>query len=114
MVLSLSAERNMYQQVFHGGNGGKGGSVIFVGNTNLQTLLDFDTSTCLRHKMGNVAVQIIALARVGKDLIVEVPCGTSIYDAGTSVLICDIVEPGQSFRVAEGGKGGVRKSTFFE
>ena len=95
-----------------GGNGGKGGSVIFVGNTNLQTLLDFRYKHLFKAQNGERGGPNNCTGAGGKDLIVEVPCGTSVYDAVTSVLLCDIVEPGQSFRVAEGGKGGLGNQHF--
>ncbi len=95
-----------------GGNGGKGGSVIFVGNTNLQTLLDFRYKHLFKAQNGERGGPNNCTGAGGKDLIVEIPCGTSIYDAATSALLCDIVEPGQRFRVAEGGKGGLGNQHF--
>ena len=94
-----------------GGNGGKGGSVIFVADTNLQTLLDFRYKHLFKAPNGERGPNNCTGAG-GKDLIIEVPCGTSVYDAVTSVLLCDIVEPGQIFRVAEGGKGGLGNQHF--
>ena len=95
-----------------GGNGGKGGSVIFVADTNLQTLLDFRYKHLFKAPNGERGGPNNCTGAGGKDLIIEVPCGTSVYDAVTSVLLCDIVEPGQIFRVAEGGKGGLGNQHF--
>ncbi len=95
-----------------GGNGGKGGSVIFVANTNLQTLLDFRYKHLFKAENGERGGPNNCTGAGGKDLIIEVPCGTAVYDAVTSVLLCDIIEPGQSFRVAEGGKGGLGNQHF--
>lgn len=48
----------------------------------------------------------------GKDLIIEIPCGTAIYDATTSALLCDLVHPGERFIAAQGGKGGLGNQHF--
>ena len=75
-----------------GGNGGKGGSVIFVADTNLQTLLDFRYKHLFKAPNGERGGPNNCTGAGGKDLIIEVPCGTSVYDAVTSVLLCDIVD----------------------
>ena len=95
-----------------GGNGGRGGSIIFVADNNLQTLLDFRYKHLFKAQNGERGGPNNCTGAGGKDLIVEVPCGTSVYDAATSALLCDIVEPGQSFQVAKGGKGGLGNQHF--
>ncbi|MBW4559376.1 MAG: GTPase ObgE [Trichormus sp. ATA11-4-KO1] len=95
-----------------GGNGGRGGSVIFVVDTNLQTLLDFRYKHLFKADNGGRGGPNNCTGANGKDLIIEVPCGTSVYDASTGALLCDLIEPGQSFRVAEGGKGGLGNQHF--
>lgn len=95
-----------------GGNGGKGGSVIFVTDTNLQTLLDFRYKHIFKAENGERGGPNNCTGAGGKDLIVEVPCGTSVYDGETDALLCDLIEPGQVFRVAEGGKGGLGNQHF--
>ncbi|KZL48907.1 MULTISPECIES: GTPase ObgE [Cyanophyceae] len=95
-----------------GGNGGRGGSVIFVVDTNLQTLLDFRYKHLFKADNGGRGGPNNCTGANGKDLIVEVPCGTSVYDGSTGALLCDLVEPGQRFRVAEGGKGGLGNQHF--
>ncbi|MBD2139063.1 GTPase ObgE [Anabaena sp. FACHB-1237] len=95
-----------------GGNGGKGGSVIFVANENLQTLLDFRYKHLFKAENGERGGPNNCTGAGGKDLIIEVPCGTAIYDAETSALICDLVENGQRFIAALGGKGGLGNQHF--
>jgi GTPase len=95
-----------------GGNGGKGGSVIFVADTNLQTLLDFKYKHIFKADNGGRGGPNNCTGANGKDLIIEVPCGTAIYDGETDALLCDLVEPGQRFPAAEGGKGGLGNQHF--
>ncbi len=95
-----------------GGNGGRGGSIIFVAVENLQTLLDFRYNHLFKAQSGTRGGPNNCTGAAGKDLIVEVPCGTSIYDASTGALLSDLIEPGQTFRVAEGGKGGLGNQHF--
>jgi len=95
-----------------GGNGGRGGSVIFVAVENLQTLLDFRYNHLFKAQNGARGGPNNCTGAAGKDLIVEVPCGTTIYDAGTGALLADLIEPRQQFRVAEGGKGGLGNQHF--
>ncbi|QYX32510.1 GTPase ObgE [Sphaerospermopsis torques-reginae] len=95
-----------------GGNGGRGGTVIFVADNNLQTLLDFRYKHIFKAENGERGGPNNCTGANGKDLIIEVPCGTAIYDGEMDALLCDLVEPGQRFRAAEGGKGGLGNQHF--
>ncbi|MBD2163525.1 GTPase ObgE [Calothrix membranacea FACHB-236] len=95
-----------------GGNGGRGGSIIFVAVENLQTLLDFRYNHRFQAENGGRGGPNNCTGAAGKDLIIEVPCGTAIYDAATGALLGDLIEPGQKFRAAEGGKGGLGNQHF--
>jgi GTPase len=95
-----------------GGNGGRGGSVIFQAVENLQTLLDFRYNHLFKAENGARGGPNNCTGASGKDLIIEVPCGTAIYDASTGELLSDLTEPGQKFLVAEGGKGGLGNQHF--
>ncbi|BAY28394.1 small GTP-binding protein [Tolypothrix tenuis PCC 7101] len=95
-----------------GGNGGRGGSIIFVAVENLQTLLDFRYNHRFQAENGGRGGPNNCTGASGKDLIIEIPCGTAIYDATTGALLEDLIEPGQRFRVAEGGKGGLGNQHF--
>lgn len=95
-----------------GGNGGRGGSVILKAESNLQTLLDFRYNHLFKADDGQRGGPNNRTGASGKDLIIEVPCGTVIYDAETDELLGDLVEPGQTFCAAEGGKGGLGNQHF--
>ncbi|MEL6939639.1 MAG: GTPase ObgE [Cyanobacteria bacterium J06598_1] len=95
-----------------GGTGGKGGSVVFVTNSNLQTLLDFRYAHKFKAQDGGKGGPKNRTGANGDDLIVEVPCGTLIYDLDTDELVGDLTEPGQRVVVAPGGKGGLGNKHF--
>jgi GTP-binding protein len=95
-----------------GGNGGKGGSVYLRAEENLQTLLDFKYNHKFKAEDGSRGGPNNRTGANGKDLIIEVPCGTVVYDAQTGELIGDLVQPGQTLLVAAGGKGGLGNQHF--
>ncbi|MBO3457321.1 GTPase ObgE [Aetokthonos hydrillicola Thurmond2011] len=95
-----------------GGNGGKGGSVIFIAEENLQTLLDFKYNHRFQADNGARGGPNNRTGANGKDLILEVPCGTVVYDAETGEVIGDLTEPKQTLVVATGGKGGLGNQHF--
>ncbi|AUT02607.1 GTPase ObgE [Nostoc sp. CENA543] len=95
-----------------GGNGGRGGSVIFMAVENLQTLLDFRYNHIFKGENGGRGGPNNCTGASGKDLIIEVPCGTVIYDAETGDFIGDLTEKNQKLLVAQGGKGGLGNQHF--
>jgi GTPase len=95
-----------------GGNGGKGGSVIFVAANRLQTLLDFKYASSFKAENGKRGGPNNCTGADGRDRVVDVPCGTVIYDGDTDELIGDLVEDGQTLCVAKGGKGGLGNKHF--
>ncbi len=95
-----------------GGNGGKGGSVILKAAENLQTLLDFRYNHLFKAEDGQRGGPNNRTGASGRDRIIEVPCGTLVYDAETDDLLGDLVEPGQTLCVAQGGKGGLGNQHF--
>ncbi len=95
-----------------GGNGGRGGSVIFKAVENLQTLLDFRYKHLFKADNGGRGGPNNCTGASGKDLIIEVPCGTVIYDAETNAILGDLIQPEQTFLIAEGGKGGLGNQYF--
>jgi GTPase len=95
-----------------GGNGGRGGSVIFVAVENLQTLLDFRYNHIFKADNGGRGGPNNCTGASGKDLIIEIPCGTAIYDAETGDLIGDLTKPNQKLIIAQGGKGGLGNQYF--
>jgi GTP-binding protein len=95
-----------------GGNGGKGGSVIFKAKENLQTLLDFQYSRIFKAEDGQRGGPNNCTGANGSDRIIEVPCGTVVYERDTQEIIGDLVTPGQTLCVAAGGKGGLGNRHF--
>ncbi|MEM8777306.1 MAG: GTPase ObgE [Cyanobacteria bacterium P01_G01_bin.49] len=95
-----------------GGNGGWGGSVILKAAENLQTLLDFRYARHFKADNGKRGGPSNCTGATGKDLIVEVPCGTMVYDAEIEEIVGDLVENGQTLCVAQGGKGGLGNAHF--
>ena len=95
-----------------GGNGGRGGSVIFVTKENLQTLLDFRYNHRFQGENGSRGGPNNRTGAAGSDRIIEVPCGTTFYDGETGELIGDLIKPGQTLCVAAGGKGGLGNKFF--
>ncbi|GBL13986.1 GTPase Obg [Microcystis aeruginosa NIES-1211] len=95
-----------------GGNGGKGGSVIFVATQNLQTLLDFQYSRYFKADDGKRGGPNNCTGANGSDRIIKVPRGTVVYDLDSEEIIGDLVTPEQTLIVAAGGKGGLGNRHF--
>lgn len=90
-----------------GGNGGKGGDVIFKTDSNLSTLYKFRNKKRFFAQNGGNGAGKKCSGRSGEDLFIKVPCGTIIKDLDSDSLICDMNKPGMNFVAARGGKGGV-------
>ena len=89
-----------------GGDGGKGGSVTFVGDEGLSTLIDLKYNKILRAEDGETGKPKKMNGRSGVDLMVRVPVGTTIYDESTDKVIGDITENEQEILICKGGRGG--------
>jgi GTP-binding protein len=95
-----------------GGNGGNGGSVILVAVEHLQTLLDFRYAHRFKAANGERGGPKNMTGGAGSDRLIEVPCGTMVYDAETEEVLGDLIAPGQTLCVAKGGKGGLGNKHF--
>jgi len=95
-----------------GGNGGRGGDVILVAVEHLQTLLDFKYAHRFQAENGGRGGPNNRTGADGSDRIIEVPCGTVIYDTDTDEILGDLVQSGQTLCVAQGGKGGLGNKHF--
>lgn len=89
-----------------GGNGGKGGDVIFRGDIHINTLLDFRFQRNFTAEDGRPGDKNRCTGRDGKDMIIRVPMGTEIHNAETHELIADITPENPEYCIARGGKGG--------
>lgn len=110
--LSFRREKYVERGGPDGGNGGDGGSVFLLAEPSMNTLADFRVARKFRADSGQPGAGRNMTGRSGVDLDVRVPCGTTVHDVDTGELICDIVEPGQRQKVAEGGRGGLGNAHF--
>ncbi len=89
-----------------GGDGGQGGSVILRGNRNYWTLLHLRYERHAFATHGGNGGKAKSFGKDGEDKIIEVPCGTVVYNAETGAYICDVTEHGQEVVLLKGGRGG--------
>lgn len=95
-----------------GGDGGKGGSVIFVGDEGLTTLLDFRYQKHIVAPDGENGKPKNCYGRDGKDIRVKVPVGSVVTDLTTGAVLADITRHGQEAVIARGGRGGRGNTRF--
>ena len=95
-----------------GGNGGKGGSIIFKADKGLKTLIDLRYNKILKADSGKMGRGRNQTGESASDKIVIVPVGTTIKDVDTNLIICDLVKDGQECVVAKGGRGGKGNAAF--
>ena len=89
-----------------GGDGGKGGDVIFEVKQTLNTLSSFRQNQKFKAEEGNKGGPSQMTGRNGKDLVIYVPPGTMLFDADTGELIGDLTKPGEKLTILKGGRGG--------
>ncbi len=90
-----------------GGDGGRGGHVILRGNRNYWTLLHLKYDRHVFATHGGNGSKNKSFGKDGEDKVIEVPCGTVVYNAETGEYICDITEHGQEIILLKGGRGGL-------
>jgi len=95
-----------------GGDGGKGGSVIFVADQNLHTLQDIRYKKSYQADNGAPGSSNQKTGRDGEDVRIRVPLGTLIRDRNTSKVEADLVIEGEEFVACPGGKGGKGNARF--
>ena len=93
-----------------GGDGGRGGNIIFKADKDTNTLIDFRFTPILTAENGKNGAGQRAAGRSGKDLIVEVPIGTVVRKNGE--IIADLTSDGQEAIIAKGGDGGFGNAHF--
>ncbi|MDR7486196.1 MAG: GTPase ObgE [Armatimonadota bacterium] len=89
-----------------GGDGGAGGSVVFVADASRSTLVDFRYRQHFRAPRGGHGEGARRTGRSGPDLVVPVPVGTIVRDAQTGEVLADLAQDGQRAVIARGGRGG--------
>ena len=93
-----------------GGDGGRGGNVVFLATEQLNTLLNFRYKPELKAEDGAAGAKKKMTGRAGKDLVVKVPVGTLVKRDG--LIIADLTESGQEIIIAKGGDGGFGNAHF--
>lgn len=89
-----------------GGDGGKGGDIIFRATQNMNTLYSFRFKKKFYAENGLDGKKQLKTGASGNDLVIDVPCGTVIIDAETNKVIADLSEAGMTFTALKGGAGG--------
>ena len=95
-----------------GGDGGKGGSIKFVSERNLNTLIDFRYQQHFKAEKGEDGKSKNKTGKNGSDLILKVPIGTQIFEEDNKTLIFDFTKEGQTYIAAIGGKEGLGNTRF--
>ena len=95
-----------------GGDGGDGGNIVFQADRNYRTLMDFKYKKKYQAENGQDGMRKKRFGKKGEDLIIKVPIGTEIIEAQSNKLMVDMVEDGQTFVAAKGGRGGKGNDRF--
>lgn len=96
-----------------GGDGGDGGHIILRGNRNYWTLLHLKFQRHILAGHGESGSRRMSSGKKGESRIIDVPCGTVVYDAETGEYLCDVTDDGEEVVLLKGGKGG-RGNTHFK
>src|SRR5690554_698197 len=89
-----------------GGDGGRGGDVVFVVDEGMHTLMDFKYKRHFKADRGENGMSKSMHGKGAEDLVIPVPPGTVIIDAATGNTMADLTEANQRFVAAKGGRGG--------
>ena len=111
-LMSFRREKFIEKGGPNGGDGGDGGSVFMEADPNLNTLVDYRYTRRFDAQRGENGGSKDCTGRKGEDLVLPVPVGTTIIDAGTQEIIGDLTKPGQRLMVAQGGWHGLGNARF--
>ncbi|MBN1301534.1 MAG: GTPase ObgE [Melioribacteraceae bacterium] len=95
-----------------GGNGGKGGNVVFIADRNINTLINFKYKRKFAAGNGQKGANFLKDGKDGKDVVIKVPVGTIIRDLSSNEILADLDEDGSEVILLKGGKGGKGNSNF--
>jgi GTP-binding protein len=90
-----------------GGDGGRGGHIILKGNKHMWTLLPLRYRRHVFAGNGQSGSGGRSFGKDGEDVILEVPCGTVVFDAETGEFLCEVVEHDEEIKLLRGGRGGL-------
>ena len=90
-----------------GGDGGRGGHIILRGNRNMWTLLPLKYRRHIYAGNGQSGGAGRSFGKDGEDIIIDVPCGTVVYDSETGDYLAEVTDDGQLVKLLRGGRGGL-------
>lgn len=90
-----------------GGDGGRGGHIILRGNSHMWTLLPLRYRRHIFAGNGQSGSGGRSFGKDGEDVIVDVPCGTVVFDAETGEFLCEVTADGEEIKLLRGGRGGL-------
>lgn len=90
-----------------GGDGGRGGHIILKGNKHMWTLLPLRYRRHVFAGNGQSGSGGRSFGKDGEDVVLEVPCGTVVFDAETGEFLCEVVEHDEEIKLLRGGRGGL-------
>ncbi len=105
-IVSFHREKYIDKGGPSGGDGGKGGDIVFITNSNLHTLQDIRYRRLYKADNGQSGGSNKKTGKSGDDLIIQIPCGTVVKDQASNKVIVDMVKENQSYIVCKGGIGG--------
>ena len=111
-ALSFRREKFIEYGGPNGGNGGKGGDIIFRGNKGINTLQRYRFNQHHKAQNGVGGAGQLKTGASGKDLILDIPCGTEIYTEDMSIKIHEILEDNETYHFLRGGQGGKGNAHF--
>lgn len=110
--ISFRRERCVPEGGPDGGNGGRGGSVIFQASASKETLIDFAHQVHFKARRGENGSGACRYGANADDLIIHIPLGTQIWNEAQDIMFFDATQDGQHFVIAAGGKGGVGNAKY--
>jgi GTP-binding protein len=96
----------------NGGDGGRGGSIIFECVKDLNTLVDFRFQQKFKAKNGEAGKGANKTGHAAEDMIIKIPIGTQVFDEASGNILVDMMEVGQRVMIAKGGDGGYGNTHF--
>ena len=111
-LVSFRREKHINRGGPDGGNGGRGGSIIFQASENEYDLMKFRLTKLIKAPDGQPGGKSNRSGKSGQDMVVSLPRGTLVRDNVGNQLVVDLVSPRQSFVVARGGEGGFGNAHF--
>ena len=110
--LSFRREKYIPRGGPDGGDGGRGGNIVFQVDASINTLTDFHHKKVIQAQNGRPGAGKNRTGADGTDLILKVPAGTMVLDQATNNLIQDCSEPDMQYTLAKGGEGGLGNTRF--